>query len=432
MPTTTAPASAPGTPPVAEPAKPEPQANAPAPEPKPNPAKAAAEATAKAIRDTFTPKPAPAPAPEPEKKAEPAPEPKPAETPPVKSSILSRKTAAPKPAEPAAAPEGDLPETKLELAGDASESSKKNFSALRKITHDLRGELSGKAKEIADLQAQLTAHRTAAPGDAAELQRLRDEHKALSERLAIVDLASHPDFARQYTQPKQQAIGEASEVLKYNGQDGVDMVALLAKPQKDFNAAVAQLTEKMNSMDATTVQTTLRTAYRIQASEREALSKAGDLSRQLGEKSAAQNRQAFDESWGNLGDSGQFLVELESAPDATAEDKQTVADYNKAVQGVRQSAERYAFGQTNPRQAAAIAQKAAILDFLTANGLPRMQVEFDRIVALNHQLASELAGLKKARSPNGEVAGAPSAKPAGNRGKTIDELVRETYHKTAT
>src|SRR4029079_2674225 len=121
-----------------------------------------------------------------------------------------------------------------------------------------------------------------------EVERLKAEHKALSDKMALIDVASTPDFQRQYTLPKTKAVAEASEVLAYSGKEGVDVNALLGKDRKNFSAAVAELTKDLNPMDATTVQTALRDAYRISTEEKAALANSSQLREQIRQRTEAQ------------------------------------------------------------------------------------------------------------------------------------------------
>lgn len=398
--------------------------------------KKAADATKKLIADTFNPPATPNvvgavvtdPATAKPDEGRPA-EAKSAEAKP--SSLLDRKKPQVAPVETAVAP-ADLPETKLELPADAPEPQKKNFAELRKIANQLRVDATAKAKEIADLKKQLETHQAATPADLAEMSRLKDEHKAMSDRLAVVDLSNHPDFKRQFVEPRKAAIKEAADVLSYNGRESVDFPSLMAKPLKDFNAGVAELTKDMNSMDSTTVQAALRNAYRLQGEERAALATSSELAQGIVAKSAANHKQAFEETWGNLGEAGQFLMPVAAADDAPPEKKQSAADYNQNAAMVKAAAEKNVFGQLTERGAAMLGAKAAILDFLTTHGIPRVEERYGELVALNQQLTAELTALKGAKRTGAVIGdlnaeGASQPIPGKNSTERIHNLVSRTF-----
>ena len=437
MSTTPAPAPSPAAQTVPAPA---PVAPAPAPASKGQQGRAVVrDALAKAYAGTpATPEPtkvekkveaaAPAPAVEPAKApVVPTPEPK------KPASLLSRKAeAAPAPkvepapaAAPAVEPASELPE---ELPKDVPEPTRVNWKKSRELERQLKGQVTEANHKMADLQKQIDTYKAATPADVAEMQRLKDEHKALSDRLAVVDLQYHPDFKRQYVEPQQAALRAASEVLAYNSKEGVDLGAMLAKPQKDFNADVAKLTEGMNSMDATTVQTSLRQAFTLRAQQQAALAKSSEVAQGLAQRAAAESKQTFEEVWGKLSGPDGFLVTVTAADDASPEEKESVTRYNQAVTNVRTAAEQNAFGQLTPQKGAALAGKAAVLDFLQEHGLPRMEAEYRRLLEHDRQVTARLAEITKARS-TGPAAGDPAAGGGGGGGPPKNETPAQAFKR---
>ncbi len=355
--------------------------------------------------------------------AKPAAEVKPTDSPAKPASILDLKK--PEPAVAAApAPADDIPEP----PADAPAATKTNWAKLRAKADKLQQERDAKAREYDELKKQLDSQRAASPADQAELQRLKDERQALSDRLAIVDLQSHPDFHRQYVEPRTKALTEADTILKDNGTEGVELGSLLARPRAEFAKTVSELAAKLPTFDAGSFVQLMRQAYQTKAEEMAALGKASELARGMSEKSAAQQRQAFEEVWGKLGPVGELLSPLEAPESASPEEKQAVADYNAAVTTVRSSAERNAFGRLDERGAALLASKAAALDFMMTHGIPRAEQQYRAVLENNRALAAELASLKKARSP-GVAAGDLGAGDGAPAPKTLHEAVQRTYHK---
>ena len=214
----------------------------------------------------------------------------------------------------------------------------------------MRTDLTAKAKELEDFRAQAAVTRQAAPAEAAEMEKLRAEHKALLDRIAVVDLQNHPDFKRQYVTPRQEAIKAAKEVLDYNGQEGVELDGLLSLPLKAFNAKVAEATKDLNSMDATTVQTSLRLAYTLNNAGKQALSQAGELGQQLVQADAAKAKGVFEKIWEKIDVAKDVLVPVDAPDDATPEEKQSFEARNQALTQLRANATPSAASTTRARR----------------------------------------------------------------------------------
>lgn len=290
-----------------------------------------------------------------------------------------------------------------------SESGKKGWKALKTKAET---EITTAQKKLADAEAQLATLRKATPADIADVEKLKGEHQKALDRLAVLDLQNHPDFTRQYTEPKAKALVEAGEVLAYNNKGAVDP-ALLGKSQKDFNAAVAEMTKDMNSMDASTVQVAMRNAYKLAGDERTALAKAGELRSGIEAKDAQQRTQAFEKVYGNLG--FENLITAKEAPaDATAEQKAQVAEYNAALSQTRSMAEKNAFGRLSPEDAATVATKAAYLDVMVKHVVPVLEKGYSAVVAERNALAKELQAIRGLKQPGSFTAPtevAPTGKP---------------------
>jgi hypothetical protein len=310
----------------------------------------------------------------------------------------------------------DLPD---ELPPETPEPTKVNWKKAREVERKLRTDLTAKAKELEDFRAQAAVTRQAAPAEAAELERLKTEHQALLDRVAVIDLQSHPDFKRQYVTPKQEAIKAAKEVLEYNGQDKADLDGLLSLPLKEFNAKVAEATKELNSMDATTVQTSLRSAYTLNNAGKQALSKAGELGQQLVQADAAKAKQTFEKVWEKIDVAKEVLVPVDAPDDATPEEKQAFEARNQALVQLRATAERNAFGRIDHEGAAVLAAKAAVSDFFLGHEVPRIAAAYNRMAARALAAENELAAIKQSRSPGAVVT--PAGATAGQGGKPKSE-----------
>ena len=285
-------------------------------------------------------------------------------------------------------------------------------------------EIAAAQQKVSALQAEIETLRKATPADQADMERLRAEHKQAMERLTVLDLQSTPDFAKQYSQPKKAALDEAGQIIGYQDKPvAADLPSLLGKPLKEFNAEVAAITKDMNPMDANTVQSNLRSAYKIQAQEREALSKASELHTSLESRTAQQQRQAFDATWGEV---EAFLKPLPIPNGATPEEISDLNSYNQSVGTVRTAAETNAFGRLDPKGAAAIAAKAAVLDFVTKNAIPRMEKAYARIQAERDMALQELKAVKGAKS-SGSFESTPTAPTAEGQKLNLQQQARKMF-----
>lgn len=349
----------------------------------------------------FSAKPAPK---EPAKVAEP----KPAEaTPPAADG---------KPAVPVV-PTDDI--DKMELGEKASDNARTNFAKLREVAKQERLAKAALEKQLADLKAQQETLAKAAPQDTAEQERLRAEHKAMADRLALVDLKNHPDYVRQYEVPKTAALAEAKEVLDYN-EIPANLESLMGKSLKEFSAEVSKLTKDMNSMDATAVQTSLRNAWKINNDATSALSKSQELAKTLSEKSAHAQKQAVEKVWGTFKEAESILAKRPIPEGATPDELAEIASYNEAVQGLRSNYERNAFGRMTEEETAKMALKATTFDFIQTHGVKMMDRAYKGMEARALAAEKQLAELKAARSP-GNMAGDPQ-KPSASAPKTFEEV----------
>lgn len=401
------PASAPATPPAATPApsisdkisaafsKPTSAPATPAPAPKPSSADPGLPKTAPSATPPVEAKPA---------AAEPAAKPAP--------TLLPKKSAAPA-TPPAAEPAAD-PFESFTLPETATPESKSQFTELKRISRE-------QAKRLKELEAKTTSPVVPAP----EVEKLRAEHKAALDRLALLDLQSHPDFKRQYHEPKTKALAEVNEILAFAGKEGVDLAGLLTKDRKAFSAAVTELTKELNPMDATSVQSALRQAFQVTQEEKAALSKSGELHQRMQQQAEAQAKQAFEEVSANLGPVGEFMVTLDVPEGATADERAEIETYNAAVSNMRQRVEQKVFGPTNEKSMALMGWKSEAVDFLVNYGIPRMERTYAQVVAERDAMARELQALKGAKG-SGPVAGDPNSSAASTK-KSTEQMVAETF-----
>lgn len=318
--------------------------------------------------------------------------------PKVKAEVAPEKPVAEAPkADAPAAPEAKAPAVEKEPLDipEPKGMTPENLANWKTWREQAKKEINEAKNEKAALAAQLETYKKATPADNEKAARLETQLKEAQDRLAVFDLKSHPDFRKQYVEPKQNALKEAAEIVAYNGKEGVDLAAILELPQKDFNAKVSELTKDMNGMDATTVQAALRQAHKLTADEKGALSQAGELKKQLESKAALQARKAFEDTRSEFTTK---VPEIQTPEGASPEKIAEIQAYNDARKEAMAEAERYSFNPMNEREVAQVAQQAAALKVVAKHIIPSLTRERDQAVALNRELAAELAAIKKSKA----------------------------------
>lgn len=268
-------------------------------------------------------------------------------------------------------------------------------------------------QELTKLRAELEK-RPAAEADAATKARLAELEQAnalLSERLKVHDLASHPEFQRQYIQPQQQALSELDNLIKLEGVENVDIQKLLTLDGKKFTEAASDLLQQLTPFSQTAAGDLLRKAKSLQLQQKEALSKADELRTTYQQNFAARARATFDEVAKNYQDT---LMEITPAENATPEEKAEVEAYNAALRAVPAASEKLAFGQIDERSASDMAHRAARFDFLVNHAVPYFvktaQTQLSKAHARIAELEAQVAGMTAAQpkvggDTNGEGGG---------------------------
>lgn len=326
---------------------------------------------------------------------------------------------------PKAAPEPvaqEHPEDKL--PEPASESAKAGWKELKAIAKQERQRAAMLEQQIAELKK---APATAANTDELtalrqELATTKEQAKAASDRLLVLDLQNHPDFHKQFSAPKKAALDTAKEVIAYNGKEAPELNSLLTKPLKDFNAAVSEFTKDMNPADASTVMQSLRQARDIASQEQAALVKAGEVSQSLSAKTQQTQRQAFESV---VGEALPNFKKIEVTDSMDADAKTAAVSYNQSIEGLRQKAEAMAFGRVDEKGVANMALKSVALDHMIQHAFPQLQRAVEARDKLINDMAAELKALRGGRAP-ASVSGQP-AEPAPAQGESIEAAAKRVW-----
>lgn len=352
------------------------------------------------------------------KKTDAAPPPPKTDVPPPKVDAPPPKTAEAPPPKIDTPPPQEFPEDKLEIPANASPDAVKNFKAYK---DSMKAILAQERQRVIEAENKLKVHVTAAPADTAEIQAKEARLKAAEDRLAIVDLQNHPDFTRQFVEPKTKALATASEVLAYNNKEGVELASLLGKPMKDFNAAVSEFTKDMNTADAATVAMALREARTLHASEQSALAKSGELRSQLQAKSAQEQKRAFETVATEITST---LKKMEITDTMDAAEKQSAAAYNQRLDTMRASAEKRAFGVVSSADVARMAFESEQVTLFREHVIPGLERRFASQNQVIAELRTQLEAVKGARSPENL---SPDSKGGEGKPATTRELVGAAF-----
>lgn len=315
----------------------------------------------------------------------------------VASKLLKKElVAAPK---PDAAPV-ENPEDKLALDDKAHAHTRTTFDKLKGITKGLRDQVIAREEEAKKLKGQLEAL-PKITGDTSpeEVIRLRQEHKAFSERLMLLDLKNHPDFQRQYLLPKSEALGAAGELLKA-ANITVDVAQLVNLPRAEFGKAVSDAAAKLPTFDQIDFAENMRKAYALSQGEREAMGKAEGTLQSIRQQNQQRNVTTFNRVWGKVSaQTGEHLVKLDIPDGAAADEKTAIESYNAAIGSLQENAQRIATGQLGEEEIAAAAIKAAAYDLHTGHVMPRLLADYEKLAAYANELHGELQALR-GRNPN--------------------------------
>lgn len=339
-------------------------------------------------------------------------------------SKVSREVFEPKPAAPAepaaavpaapaaaAAVEAPPPSPPADLFADIKQPdgmSEKSLEGWKALKAQASNKIAIAEKRYTDAISELDVLKKATPAEAADAARLKADLQAAHDRLAVLDVQSHPEHQRKFAVPQKRALDDAQSLLADNMVEGApDVASLLTKSRNDFSKTISELAAKMPVYDQSSFTSSMREAYRLHIEEKAVLATARELLPQLQAKSAQQQRKAFEATWAEFDGK---VKPLPMPDNATNEQRAEVQAYNEALAGIKTTAEKNAFGRLDEKGVADLAAKAAALDFMATRAMPRMEREFASARNLIAELTAELAAIKGKKNP-GTFTG-PTGEPA--------------------
>lgn len=296
------------------------------------------------------------------------------------------------------------PEDKLELDAKSSTVARENFKVLKGITKGVRDQLITKDREVSDLRTKLEAA-TKAPTtvDAAKLTRLEAEHKALSDRLLLIDTQNHPTYQAQFVAPKNQALQAAKELLP--AEKAGDLNKLMSLPRSELGKAVSELTKDLPDIDRADASQSILAAWKLEQAGSEALKNAGATYQNIRQKTETEQKQIFGQRWQSVAQEERIEL-LEVPADADAETRTDIEAYNADAAAVQTRAEQIALGKVGETDVADFAIKASAYDFHVKRVLPRIGREIGQMQVVINRLTKELEGYRS-RNPRRDITHIP-------------------------
>lgn len=311
----------------------------------------------------------------------------------------------------------------IEPPEGASEKTVKDWKAFREKASE---EINRVKNERASIAAELATYKKSTPADAADIAKLKADLQASNDRLAVLDLTSHPDFQRQFSEPKKKALATASALLADNAVEGApDIAALLDRPRGDFSKALTEAALKLPLFDQADFMANAREAYRLHGEEKGQLANASQLRQQLQAKSAQEARTAFESS------RAEFTTRIPSLeiPDGASKERiAEINEFNAAREATMQEAERMTFGKMTEREVADVATRAAALNMMAHHVLPKITRDRDAANTLVAQLTAELTAIKQAKS-SPSFSGDQSAAPKDPSKMTFHDAMEEAKRR---
>jgi hypothetical protein len=287
-----------------------------------------------------------------------------------------------------------------------------------------RKELARKLKENED---RLARYHQEVP-DIDEVKRLKEEHKTFSDRLSILDWQNHPDFHRQFIEPKKKVINDITTIFQEAGIEGVDVAGLLTKPRVELAKTIAALDEKLDPFSAGEVKMALREGMKLNQAEREALAKHAELRKAIKEQEQTRMRTAFEDAQKTESFST-MTKPFDLSADAPEDKKARWKAFNDALPTIRQSAEKYAFSAADERTMASVATKAANYDFFTKHAFPQMMADYQEAMGTIKQLSEKLSSLS-AHKPKLSGDGSPPLASENEEEFDLEKAARKLYRGT--
>lgn len=275
-------------------------------------------------------------------------------------------------------------------------------------------------------EADLAKYRTNIPNPE-DAEKIKAENKAALDRLALLDFQSHPEYRRNFVEPKQKVAEQIKMLLTDNLIEGVDLDALVGKPRIEFAKAVSEIESKMNSFDAGEFRASMRELAKLDQASKAAVGTHQQLADGLKQQSDMRARQAFENA---IQENKSWILNPYKIEPGTPPEKAVELDaFNKGLTQIRSNAERYAFSPSDEKTSGAIAFKAAQYDFYTQHAIPRMVKDYQSAKETIAQMESALRDLQAKRPGTHDASPAPTAAPANDKPKSFRDMAADVWKR---
>jgi hypothetical protein len=271
---------------------------------------------------------------------------------------------------------------------------------------------------------ELATYHQVAP-DTAEIEKLRAEHKAFSERVALLDYQNHPEFQKQFVEPKQKLNAEIKTILSDNAIDGFDLQRVMSLPRAEQAKELSAVMEKMNDFDKGEFRMQLREYQKLSAAEQAALGTHKEALATLAQRNQAKQRTAFEGKWKTTS-LATFAQKLAPPEGSTPEEAARITALNAGIDNIRNTAEKYAFALGDEHQAADVAIKAANYDFVVHHAFPSMQADYRKLQEQHRALTDKLQELA-AHKPGTDFAGGSGPKEVAEEDLPIKDQIKKVF-----
>jgi len=271
---------------------------------------------------------------------------------------------------------------------------------------------------------ELATYHQVAP-DTAEIERLRTEHKAFSEKVALLDYQNHPEFQKQFVEPKQKLNAEIKTILADNAIEGFDLQRVMGLPRAEQAKELSSVMEKMNDFDKGEFRMQLREYQKLSAAEQAALGTHKEALATLAQRNQAKQRTAFEGKWKTTS-LATFAQKLDPPQGSTPEDVARITALNTGIDGIRNTAEKYAFALGDEHQAADVAIKAANYDFVVNHAFPSMQADYKKLRGDYQAVITKLQELA-AHKPGTDFDGGSGPKQTSEEDLPISDQIKKVF-----
>lgn len=247
--------------------------------------------------------------------------------------------------------------------------------------------------------------------------KIVEEHKQMSERLRQIDLESHPDFVRSFTEPMRKHSEKIDTVLKESGFDDITASSLLALDRKEMQDRVQDIADSLGVFDKQDFLSSITSVMELRANKDEALKNAEQFKQQTGELHKRQMKDVFNQTFDKFvgGIESDFYEEIKIPDGSSEQDRKAFEEYNESVKNIRARSEAYASGTISPEGIAEVSTKAAHFEHFVSHVMPRFESALDNVIAERDALAREIAQLKGTKPPAPGTRRGDSGSDQGNK-----------------